>query len=318
MVKLRLVATGLALCTFGCSALLGGLDEANTRSGTDASAPASRCGAWLEGFRYRVPLEARGVEAVEKYQVKVMVDTARLVASGKMRKDGADLRITSGDGTSVVPYWIEGGIGTEATVVWTRLDLAVKATPLFLYYGQADATDRSSLSETFEQGVIDSPAFDRPEAWPAMHIGRDPFTPSRTNEWSAVFGPGTATVRIVRPGAPNGAGAGICQTALFPAGSKHRLVLDTDVTLADHGGASMWLDAMNADPWKNTYGVLGVMAGVESPVIDPGVRTLCLGVRIEGGPNGQAAEATYSKLRVRRWVPNEPQVAPAGAEQSCP
>jgi hypothetical protein len=82
------------------------------------------------------------------YQVRLVVDTATLIADGKMRPDAGDLRF-AGDagGTQPLPYWIEGGVNTASTVVWVRVPSipANWATGFHLFSGNPAATSESTL-----------------------------------------------------------------------------------------------------------------------------------------------------------------------------
>lgn len=325
---ITLVCSGMGI---GCAPLLGGLEEGTTSASSadagrdapsiDGSAHDPRCDSWLGGFRYRMPLVVKhDGPAITGYQARITLPTSALVASGKMRGDGADLRVTAADGITVLPHWIEGGIGTEATTLWTRVDLAEGSSAAWLYYGNDRAPDRSSSSSTFASGIIDDPFFDRQDAWYRARSEASPELPSRTNEWSATLGGGKATVRLVRGAAQEAGLAGICQTMLFPDGSSYRLALDLNITLADHGSARLSFDGLGgASLWSTPTGEIGLLQNKETPDLAPGTRTICLAVNVEGDPVGQGAEATFSALRVRRTTEPEPIVEPQGGEEvGCP
>jgi hypothetical protein len=55
------------------------------------------------------------------YDVLIEIDTASLIAAGKMQADCDDLRVTDSDMTTLLDYWIEGGCNTGSTQVWARM-----------------------------------------------------------------------------------------------------------------------------------------------------------------------------------------------------
>jgi hypothetical protein len=336
MVSARHAARALFACAMsglggvGCATILGGLDEGtsatvSTDAGSDApaigeAAAGEACSSWLTGFRYRLPVVVKHAgPAVRAYQVKLTLSTAALVASGKLRADGADVRVTAADGVSVVPHWTQGGVGTDATTIWTSLDVASGETPAYLYYGNAEASDESAMAKTFVPAVLDDPTFDREGTWFAFHDGADEQPTSRTNEWSVALAHDSATIRLVRNSNPNGARAGICQTALFPAGSSYRLLFDVNVRLADRGAAVVSLDGLGGDVlWATQPSIIGVHSGADTwRAISPGPHVVCLAVGTEASNVGQGAEATYSALRARRFVAPEPAFDLSAPEQEA-
>lgn len=92
-------------------------------------------------------VETSGADLVD-YPVRLVVDTAALIAAGEMRPDAGDLRFAvDAAGTQALPYWIEGGIGTASTVVWVRLPSipADWAAGFHLFGGNPAATSESTL-----------------------------------------------------------------------------------------------------------------------------------------------------------------------------
>jgi hypothetical protein len=326
-----LVAPVCAIAAGGCASLLGGLDEGSTVStdagadvpSNDAATHDARCDAWLAGFRYRTPLVVEHVgAAISGYQVKLSLPTAALIAAGKLRADAADVRVTSADGVTLLPYWIQDGIGTSSITLWTRVDLEAGTNRAWLYYGSEAAADHGSLAATFASGIVDDPSFDRSDAWVRAHEDTSNKPASRTNEWSVSLVDGKATVRIFRGSDTDGALAGICQTMLFPGGSSYRFVFDIDVTLADHGSTRVAHGGLGAvTVWRSLIGQIGFLPAQETADLAPGTRSVCLAVNVEGEPVGQGVEATFSAPRVRRVTKPEPTVALPGAEleaAGCP
>ncbi len=108
---------------------------------------------WNAGWRYRqrIAIEYSGADKLENYQVLINdVDTASLIASGKMQSNCDDIRFTGSDGVQY-NYWIESGCNTSTTDIWVKvLKLASPGSELFMYYGNAGAVIGSDGNETFE------------------------------------------------------------------------------------------------------------------------------------------------------------------------
>jgi len=102
----------------------------------------------------------------------------------------------------------------------------------------------------------------------------------------------------------------------FPAGSSYRLSFDVTIALADHASALLTLGGDGL--WASPANAIGEFLGREPAAIAPGTKTLCLAVGVEGADVGQGVEATYSRLRVRRFVSPDPSVELAGLEEECP
>jgi hypothetical protein len=88
--------------------------------------------------------------ALNDYQVRLKLDTAALVAAGKLRPDCSDLRATDSAGNAL-PFWVEGPCGDRATRVWLRvptLPAAGLASAVFSY-GVPGSTSPSSSAATF-------------------------------------------------------------------------------------------------------------------------------------------------------------------------
>jgi len=128
--------------------------------------------AWLSGFNYRraITISNSGSTALTDYQVLITLDTASLIAAGKMRSDCGDIRITyynSTDGTEAeIPQWVWTNQTnyTSLSYSWwmfgcnttnTRITVKVPYIPasstatIYIYYGNAQATSISSLKNIF-------------------------------------------------------------------------------------------------------------------------------------------------------------------------
>lgn len=139
-------ALGLAILSQPKSAPAGGGTLTITGSGFSAA-------------RYRTPItltKLLGGDLVTQ-PVLIRLDTATLIASGRMRSDCGDLRFLGTDGTTLLDYWIEAGINTTDTRVWVRYPLGVNPpvaggedlTRLFAGYGTPALTSLSNQALLF-------------------------------------------------------------------------------------------------------------------------------------------------------------------------
>lgn len=127
-------------------------DESDTPFQVDAPV------AGLAGRPYRAPLtidNTANAQALTNYQLLVTIDTAALVAAGKLRSDAADLIFTSSDGTTQIPHWLESGANTSGTRYWVRVPNipANDSAIIYAYYGNPDATSQSSPDLTFARTI---------------------------------------------------------------------------------------------------------------------------------------------------------------------
>jgi hypothetical protein len=315
------VIPACALAAVGCASLLGGLDEGSARRDEPADAAAPEAAAdvpgkpssWLEGFAYRVAfaIESRETVALAGYTTAVGLETRALIAAKKMRADGADIRVTKSDGTSVVPHWIQSGLNGEATRLWAKLDLPPGTSTVYLYYGNESAPATASLRDAFVEGVIANGAFDE---------GTSPWT-----ETPATNG-GVSTLRIAGSraqlalartvGAPVASSIAWCQAVTFPPGHVYRLVFDATTLHLEVGQVEIWTGPPGGHAvWTHAVGV-GRQAGIDSDRIDPGATQVCVGVTVRASPGPQAASAEFENVRVRLFAEHDPIAGPAGPEES--
>ena len=85
------------------------------------------------------------------HQVSFTLDTATLIAAGKLQADGDDLRVTDANGSSLCHY-LEGPLNSASTVVWVKLPTipAGSTLRLSLLYGDAASTDAGNPTCTFD------------------------------------------------------------------------------------------------------------------------------------------------------------------------
>ena len=115
---------------------------------------ASAAAAQPDGYT-----RSRGVTITETsgatltdFQVRLVLDTASLIAAGELRLDDADLIFTSADCDAIVlPHWIERGVNSAETIVWVKVPRLAggETTRLILWHGNPAATSTSSARAVF-------------------------------------------------------------------------------------------------------------------------------------------------------------------------
>ncbi|MEM4576169.1 MAG: DUF2341 domain-containing protein [Candidatus Nezhaarchaeales archaeon] len=113
---------------------------------------SARIYQWLEGWQYRRPIYISSQYALSNYQVKIVLNQYNFNFS-KAKPDGSDIRFTSSDGVSQIPYWIEKWNATkqEATV-WVKVNLTAGTTTIFMYYGSiTPVPSQSNLAKVMEK-----------------------------------------------------------------------------------------------------------------------------------------------------------------------
>jgi|GEM_PF-2459382 len=108
----------------------------------------------LTNFLYSAPITITnpGDSTLLDYQIKLTINTAALVAAGKLRADGADLRFVDGtDCCAPLPLYIESGMNSAATVVWVRLPRvpAGGSGIISMLYGGGSVRSASSAASVF-------------------------------------------------------------------------------------------------------------------------------------------------------------------------
>ena len=115
---------------------------------------------WCDSnWDYRKPITVTNNSGgvLTNYQVNITINTQELI-SAKMQSDGADIRFTQSDGTAEIYYWIESGINTTATDIWTKVpSIPTGDSTIYIYYGNSGASAASSESNTFPSGSFDAP-----------------------------------------------------------------------------------------------------------------------------------------------------------------
>ncbi|MBI4323407.1 MAG: DUF2341 domain-containing protein [Candidatus Omnitrophica bacterium] len=116
----------------------------------------------LSGFRYRKPIAINGSAAgtLFGYQLALAIGESAETAAydahceGRLRSDFADIRITTADGQTVLPHYLEtivGGTPARLAMVWVKIpQLPPEGLTLYLYYGNPTAPDLSDGQAVFE------------------------------------------------------------------------------------------------------------------------------------------------------------------------
>ncbi len=104
-------------------------------------------GAWLTGYSYRkaITVTPVGTSALVDFPVGIMIASDAQLAT-HARADGTDLVITASDATTVLDRELVHFGPAGAAELWTRVpSLGPASTTLYLYYGGAAASNRTSV-----------------------------------------------------------------------------------------------------------------------------------------------------------------------------
>jgi hypothetical protein len=120
------------------------------------SAPAHAAPAiasWLSGclptHSYKRTVSVTTGVAVTDYPVELTLNTAALIAAGKLRADCGDLRLLN-SANAPLPHWLEGPCNSAATRVWVKLpSVPLSGATVVVAYGAPGATSASNGETTF-------------------------------------------------------------------------------------------------------------------------------------------------------------------------
>jgi hypothetical protein len=108
----------------------------------------------LTGWLYRAPISITNSGSASNYFALVTINTATPISQGKMAANGSDLRITDGDCSTQLSYWIQSGINTSSTKIWVKIPSMSGNKTLYLYYGKpGGASAVSSLTSVFGSNI---------------------------------------------------------------------------------------------------------------------------------------------------------------------
>ncbi|MEM1804879.1 MAG: DUF2341 domain-containing protein, partial [Nanopusillaceae archaeon] len=112
-------------------------------------------GPWLEGWKYRLPVDMRqnmGGDIIDTVGV-VVIDTKTLIDLGLMKPDCSDIRVTDSDGQTLLKFWIQpDSCYLESTLIYIRFP-EVKGGErkrVYIYFGNNKAESASNGYEVFD------------------------------------------------------------------------------------------------------------------------------------------------------------------------
>ena len=185
---------------------------ANTTATTNpGSVAVDTTSVWQFKRCYTVNHTIAGASTVGEYPMSITLDTAALIAAGKMQTSGADLRAVAATGAPM-PLWIEGAMNTTTTVIWVQVPQIIggASTSFCLYYGNASATTVSDPLGPFTYSVKKS----------VYYPVSKRYTSNPTSLSVASFGPnnqvtvGATTINLATSGATGSFASGIAQPAV--------------------------------------------------------------------------------------------------------
>jgi len=135
---------------------------------------------WLNGWAYRRPITISNNCQVptEEYQVGIQIGNS--FDFSKALSDGRDIRFTLSDGSTPLPFWMDGwNSELESALFWVRTpSIPVGDTVIYLYYGNPAVDPASDGLSTFD-------IFDGFEEYTS---GSAPGAPSNPGEWTRYEG----------------------------------------------------------------------------------------------------------------------------------
>jgi hypothetical protein len=85
------------------------------------------------------------------HSVSFTIDTQSLIAAGKMKLDGGDIRFYNETGEEI-SYWLEGEMNTTQTEIWLNIPFipASSTAKIYMQYGNFELESKSSGKKTFK------------------------------------------------------------------------------------------------------------------------------------------------------------------------
>ncbi len=108
-------------------------------------------------FTMEIQISEQASVNLINYQVDLVFNTQALIAAGKMKTDGSDIRFFLDTcQNTAIPYWIESGINTTSTRVWVKVPSipANSVKSIYMTYGDPLATSVSNFAATFPLAII--------------------------------------------------------------------------------------------------------------------------------------------------------------------
>jgi hypothetical protein len=307
-----------------CGGLCPKCDVGATCSGAADCASARCCSgtcqaAWLSGWSFRTPITVTTdaqLPSLVDYQVQVMVDASALVAAGKLDASGKDVRVTLADGTTQLPHWLSQ-IDTTTSNLWVKVPSLSPGTTttLFLYYGNAAATNTASLASTFEQ-VLTNGDFEVAGAWSvdASHVNGASGSASWPDGGFHSNGSNGLHLTISK-NVSNGNGSyyAVTQQLVLPPGpTSYEIIHDwslvnfTSPPNGNCGGYAIFLD------WTTEIAALNCISnptsGPRYDVVDSAIAagTYALELVAFADASTSASDVYFDNVRVKKTVNPEP------------
>lgn len=104
--------------------------------------------AW--SYRNAVTISNPGGSPLSDFQVYLSLDSK--FDFSKAKPDGSDVRFTTDDGKSLIPFWIESwNANTRTASIWIKIpSITASGAEIYFYYGNQSATSASDSASTFE------------------------------------------------------------------------------------------------------------------------------------------------------------------------
>ncbi len=155
------------------------------------------CPGGLADWHHRAPVtfDNEGT-AQPEHLALVTVDTAALVATGKLQASGGDLRFAD-QACNVLDAWVDSGLGTTATKIWVKLPAGVPAgtSSMFFYYGNPAATRVNDPAPLFGSGLVALYTFTEGAGTRLTdHVGGYDLTLTGDVTWTSGFRTGTSAL----------------------------------------------------------------------------------------------------------------------------
>ena len=113
---------------------------------------SSSFGAWYDtNWKYRsiINLQENSGVLLTNFQVRVTIP----YHSTRMKNDFSDLRFTSSDETTLIPYWIQTYVASTTATVWVKVPSipASGTTRIYMYYGNPGAAAGTDYDNTMQK-----------------------------------------------------------------------------------------------------------------------------------------------------------------------
>ncbi|MEM0243431.1 MAG: DUF2341 domain-containing protein [Candidatus Aenigmatarchaeota archaeon] len=134
------------------------MNDVNTYSISEAIYPYPITTIYIGGWQHSMGAKFDNIR-IRKYtspEPTTNLGNERIItqisSGGKMRSDCGDIRFTDSDGTTLLNYWIESGCNTNNTRIWIKVpNIPANSNKIiYLYYGNPSATSMSNGDLVFE------------------------------------------------------------------------------------------------------------------------------------------------------------------------